>query len=146
MIRAIYLNGYTNDISACIDVRKAVYDKEYGEDAERDDRDRDAVHILLFDQDDNPIGTARLLFSMDERFEFGYLSVIEEARNEGNGDFIMHLIFDKAALSGAKYLVSSETDHRKEYFDRYGFEEIDGKLVLDLKKYYKEHSCHHTEQ
>ena len=33
MIRAIYLNGYTNDISACIDVRKAVHDKEYGEDA-----------------------------------------------------------------------------------------------------------------
>ena len=49
MVRAIYLNGYTNDISACIDVRKAVYDKEYGEDAGRDDRDRDAVHILLFE-------------------------------------------------------------------------------------------------
>ena len=143
MIRGIYLNGYTNDISDCIAVRETVYKNEYGESAGKDARDRDAVHILLFDQDDKAIGTVRLFFGMDGKFEFGYLSVLPEARNEGNADFIMHLMFDKAALSGAKYIFSPETGHCQKYFDRYGFEEKDGELFLDLKKYYKEHSCHH---
>ncbi len=143
LIRGVYLNGFTDDISECLKLRSSIYETEYGEIAGRDEKDRDAVHVLLYDSNDRPIAAVRLLFGMDGDFEFGYLCVVPDARNEGNADFVMHLIFDKAAVSGAKKLYTTEINHHKEYFDRYGFEEADGRLVLDLVRYYREHSCHH---
>lgn len=141
MIRGIYLNGFSDDISEGLNIRQSVYSQDFGINAGPDDDDKNAVHILLYDEKDEAAGYARLMFDMAGDFRFGYLSVLPEKRKDGLADFIMHMLFDKASISGAKRIVSEETDHNPEYFDRYGFEREGDKLVLDLKKYYAEHRC-----
>ena len=141
MIRGIYLNGFSDDISSGLAIRQRVYSEAFGEDAGPDEDDKNAVHILLYDEKDEASGYVRLMFDPAGDFRFGYLSVLPEKRNDGLADFIMHMMFDKASMSGAKRVVSDETGHNPEYFDRYGFEREGERLVLDLNSYYSQHRC-----
>lgn len=141
MIRGVYRNGYKDDISDCLKIRQSVYEREFQEKAERDEDDKNAVHILLYDEKNDPVGTARLCFDLSGDFRFNYLAVLPESRHKGNADFIMHMLFDRAAQSGAKRLVSNELNHNPEFFAHYGFLKWDGQLIMNLKEYFENHRC-----
>ena len=77
------------------------------------------------------------------KFKFDGLAVLPEFRKNGYGDFIMHMIFDKAYQSGAHYLVSNDIYHMPDYFKKYGFSIENNHLSLDLKQYFNTHKCCH---
>lgn len=143
MIRGVYLNGQLDDWQLCFDIRKKVFEDELKCSFERDSDDDMAIQLLLYGEKDTPVASARLVFDMDGAFDFGYLAVLPEERHKGYGDFLMHMIFDKARQCGADSLVSHDITHSVEYFKRYGFEIKENCIVLDLKKYYDTHKCCH---
>ncbi len=142
MIHGIYLNGYKDDIRPCLKIRENVYQNDFHVTETSDEKDKNAVHILLFNKDQIPAGTVRITYDMNGDFGLDRLAVLPEYRNDGLADFIMHMAFDKAVVSGARRLVSDETDHNPDFFKKYDFKLVDGRLVLDLREYYKNHSCH----
>ena len=96
MIRGIYLNGMTDDWKECLKIRRHVFMNELHCENVEDDLDSTSLHLLLYTGDNKPIGSARLVFDIDGYFQFDYLAVLKEERKNGYGDFIMHMIFDKA--------------------------------------------------
>lgn len=77
--------GVTQDIAACLALRRAVFIEEQGiaEADEIDDLDGKAVHLLAL-QNGRPLGTARLL-SKGRIGKIGRVCVLPEARGTGLG-------------------------------------------------------------
>ena len=75
----------TEDIAACIALRRAVFIEEQGiaEADEIDDLDGEAVHLLAV-QDGQPLGTARLLHK-GATGKIGRVCVLPQARGTGLG-------------------------------------------------------------
>lgn len=143
MIRGVYLNEIKDDLTACRTIQEKVFRDELGCAVRTDDKDELIIHLLLFDEREAAVGTARLIFDFDGLFRFDSLAVLPEARRNGYGDFLMHMIFDKAKQSGAKYLVSDEIGHQPDYFQKYGFEMKNHQMIMDLEKYFDTHKCCH---
>lgn len=144
MIRGVYLNEMKDDLKDCLDIRKKVFQDELGEyDIQSHNKEEMEIYLLLFDEQEIPVGTARLIFDFDGVFRFDSLAVLPEARNKGYGDFLMHMLLDKARQSGANYLVSEDIMHYPQYFNRYGFVINDNRMVLNLKEYFDTHKCCH---
>lgn len=80
----------TDDIAACLALRRAVFIEEQGiaEADEIDDLDGQAVHLLAR-QDGQPVGTARLL-SKGATGKIGRVCVLPQARGTGLGAALIH--------------------------------------------------------
>lgn len=143
MIRGVYLNGAIDDWTPCMDIRKNVFKEVYDCSVSEDDRDILAIQVLLYDENNQPAASARLMFDLDGVYQFDYLAVLEDARGQGYGDFVMHMILDKANQCGANYLASYDIEHSPEYFKRYGFEMREDHMILDLKEYFASRKCCH---
>ena len=150
MIRGVYLNTMNDDLSACKEIYHEVFKEiatgnnanieEWNKSGNTEDM---AIYLLLFNEDEIPVGTSRLIFDFDGMFKFDGLAVLSQFRKKGYGDFIMHMMFDKAYQSGAHYLVSDDIYHMPEYFEKYGFVIENQRMILDLKKYFNTHKCCH---
>ena len=149
MIRGVYLNTMNDDLSECRKIYYQVFGKTNNDDMnaeqwrENDNIEDMAIYLLLYNENEVPVGAARLIFDFDGMFKFDGLSVLPEYRKKGYGDFIMHMMFDKAYQSGAHYLVSDDVAHMPEYFKKYGFEIKNQRMILDLKAYFNTHKCCH---
>ena len=147
MIRGVYLNTMNDDLTACKRIHQEVFGSidnvEAASWSANDNAEDMAIYLLLFDENEIPVGTSRLIFDFDGMFKFDGLSVLPAFRKKGYGDFIMHMMFDKAYQSGAHYLVSNDVCHMPEYFEKYGFKIENQHLILDLKNYFNTHKCCH---
>ena len=146
MIRGVYLNTMNDDLSKCMKIYQDVFEEDMNENVEtwKNSNSEDmAIYLLLYNENEIPVGTARLIFDLDGVFKFDGLAVLPEFRKNGYGDFIMHMIFDKAYQSGAHYLVSNDIYHMPDYFKKYGFSIENNHLSLDLKQYFNTHKCCH---
>ena len=146
MIRGVYLNTMNDDLSKCMKIYQDVFEEDMNENVEtwKNSNSEDmAIYLLLYNENEIPVGTARLIFDFDGVFKFDGLAVLPEFRKNGYGDFIMHMIFDKAYQSGAHYLVSNDIYHMPDYFKKYGFSIENNHLSLDLKQYFNTHKCCH---
>ncbi len=143
MIRGLYLIGCQDDWHEVLDIRKKVYASEYGIEVEEDEEDAMAMQVILYDGQEKPIGSCRMIFDLDGAYQFDYLAVLPEERKNGYADFIMHMLFDKAKMCGAVSLESKELGHYQDYFKRYGFELKEDKISLDLNRYFNTHKCCH---
>ena len=102
-----------------------------------------AIYLLLYNENEIPVGTARLIFDFDGVFKFDGLAVLPKFRKNGYGAFIMHMIFDQAYQRGAPYLISNDIYPMPDYFTKYGFSIDNTHLSLDLKQYFNTHKCCH---
>lgn len=146
MIRGLYLNTMNDDLSECMQIYQNVFKDEKNDNLvawDENKKDDMAIYLLLYNEKEIPVGTARLIFDFDGIFRFDGLAVLPEFRKNGYGDFIMHMIFDKAYQSGAHFLISDDIYHMPEYFEKYGFTIENQRLMLDLKKYFNTHKCCH---
>lgn len=84
----------TDDLATCHALRRAVFIDEQGvaEADEMDDRDGDAIHLLLFDQGE-AVGTARILISGDCG-KIGRVCLLPEARGQGFGTALIRAAVD----------------------------------------------------
>lgn len=92
------------DISKAIEVRKQVFVEEQNIplEIELDDIDAISTHVVLFDDNEKPVGTGRV-YPVDEGIcMIGRVSVLKECRRKGYGDFAVRILMDYAFRHGAK--------------------------------------------
>ena len=86
----------TDDIDACLAIRREVFIDEQGvpEAEEIDDLDAGAIHLLARDDQGRPMGTARLLV-LDGTGKIGRVAVRKPARGTGLGAALIRASMDE---------------------------------------------------
>lgn len=113
----------TDDIDACLAIRREVFIDEQGvpEAEEIDDLDAGAIHLLARDDDGAPMGTARLLV-LDQTGKIGRVAVRRPARGTGLGSALIRASVDELrARPGITRLKLSAQTHVIPFYERFGF-------------------------
>lgn len=113
----------TDDIDACLAIRREVFIDEQGvpEAEEIDDLDAGAIHLLALDDKGQPLGTARLLLQ-GETGKIGRVAVRKCARGTGLGARLMEAAINELrAMPGISRLKLSAQVHVIPFYERFGF-------------------------
>ena len=113
----------TDDLDACLAIRREVFIDEQGvpEAEEIDDLDAGAIHLLARDDQGRPMGTARLLV-LDGTGKIGRVAVRKAARGTGLGAALIRASMDElCALPGITRLKLSAQTHVIPFYERFGF-------------------------
>jgi predicted GNAT family N-acyltransferase len=112
----------TNDLAACLALRRTVFIEEQSvpEDREIDDLDGGAIHLLAT-HENGPIGSARILLDGDTG-KIGRVCVLAPARDTGLGAALIRaaldVLRDRPGIARAK--LSSQT-HALGFYEKLGF-------------------------
>ncbi len=112
----------TRDIAACRTLRRVVFIAEQGvsEADEVDDLDDVALHLLAV-QDDQPMGTARLIVQGDT-VKVGRVCVLAAQRGQGLGAALMRAAVATArGLPGVARVKLGAQTHALGFYERLGF-------------------------
>ena len=85
--------GLTNSPDARL-IRQSVFVEEQGFEYEFDDIDETALHLVLYDENDNPCATGRLFF--DDCMKIGRIAVMKEYRGQSLGSEVIVILEEKA--------------------------------------------------
>lgn len=106
-----------------------VFEQGFSEDLEFDDIDSIAHHVVMYSDNNLPIGVARLFGEGDE-YHIGRVCVDSDYRGKGLGGLLMKTIETKALLLGVKTLCLSAQVESKGFYQSLGYIPI-GDIYLD---------------
>jgi ElaA protein len=111
----------TDDLEACLALRRTVFVEEQGvpEELERDDHDATALHLLAT-LDGRPVGTARLLVKGDTG-KIGRVCVLPEARGAGVGAALIRAAVEDLRGLGLRQAKLGSQVHAIPFYERLGF-------------------------
>lgn len=124
--------GLTNSPDARV-IRQSVFVEEQGFEYEFDDIDETALHLVLYDENDNPCATGLLFF--DGCMKIGRIAVMKEYRGQSLGSEVIAILEEKALELGANHIELSAQIQAKDFYKKLGYTEI-GEI-------YKEEFCPH---
>lgn len=111
-------------------IRTEVFIKEQGFKNEFDDKDADALHLVLF-ADGAPAATGRLMQGNEEKtFIIGRVAVLKKYRGLGLGSILVGVLEDKAKKLGGKNIGLSAQCRAKEFYEKMGYS-AQGETYLD---------------
>lgn len=114
--------GPTQDIAACLELRRIVFmvEQNVSEDEERDGKD-DIAHHILARQDGTPVGCARILID-GHTGKIGRVCVLAEARGTGLGQVIMAACLEHLKpIPGIRRAVLGAQTHALGFYENLGF-------------------------
>lgn len=133
MVKGIYL-VQGEDIRIPLAIREQVFIREQGvlPEEEYDEWDAKAIHALAFNDDGEPVGTARLTLDDDGQFHIGRVAVLAAERRKGYGDFLVRMLIDRAFLCGAHEVYIGAQDAAIPFYETIGFT-VCGEGYLDAR-------------
>lgn len=111
-------------------VRSEVFMKEQGFEHEFDDIDARAVHLVIYGEDGQGVGAARLFDDEPGCYHIGRLSVLKANRGQGLGAVMMRLLEEKARALGASRLVLSAQCRVRGFYEALGYRAV-GDVYMD---------------
>lgn len=131
MIRGKFLTS-KDDTRAVMAIRHKVFVEEQGYAAEEevDIYDQMAIYGLVFDLDDRPAGTARLIMTEDNKPTIGRVCVLKEARGQGLGDLLMRMMLYRVVEMQLPEVYVGSQMPVVEFYKRYGLKPV-GDIYLD---------------
>ncbi len=105
-------------------IRKAVFIDEQKFKNEFDDIDNTAIHLVIFDDKEKAVGTARMFKTDDKTVCFGRIAILKEERKNHYGSFILKELERKAKEMGYKKIELSAQERIKDFYKKNGYTEI----------------------
>jgi len=124
----ISLVNWNDRSEVLIYIRHEVFVKEQNVplDLEIDGLDYECYHVLAFDKENNPVGTARMM----KDGHIGRVAVLKKQRGLGIGLMMMNKLMEKAGSLGIKEICLDAQVNVIEFYKRQGFNEI-GEVFMD---------------
>lgn len=115
----ILITDWGSDQRRLSQIRRTVFIEEQGvpEELEWDDDDAAAVHLLAVDNDEMPIGCARLL----PDGHIGRMAVLQPWRGKGVGRALLQKSLELARAQGHSIVRLSAQTHAAAFYGRHGF-------------------------
>ena len=113
---------WAQDRNALSNLRRLVFivEQKVPQEEEWDGKDEDAWHWLATDNEDNPIGTARLLASG----QIGRMAVLDDYRGLKVGQAMLEQAVDKARRLGFANVYLNAQSHALGFYQKAGFEAV----------------------
>ncbi len=133
MIRGKYLEGATDDLSVCFYIRREVFVKEQhvSETEEFDSEDMQCGHYLIYNEDDIPVSTGRLIRVDQTHFKIGRVATLKEYRHKGYAEFLMLALIEKARSLGALEISLLAQLTAIRFYEKCGFTVADEAIIMD---------------
>lgn len=111
----------TNDLKACLAIRRAVFIEEQSvpEELERDEHDASAVHFLGV-LNGSPVGTARIVVKEDAA-KIGRVAVLKEARGTRQGQALIKACVGWARQNGCARAILGAQVEALGFYEKLGF-------------------------
>lgn len=118
------------DIKICHELREIIFIKEQNVpiSVEKDSKDNIAIHFLLFNDEDIPIGVGRVVADNDKAI-IGRVAILKEYRGNGAGFFLMQNIINYSRNHGFKKIVLSAQEHALDFYKKLNFEIISDRYI-----------------
>lgn len=118
-------DGTNPEIILALEIRRQVFVEEQQIDPtlEADDYDFIAWHILALD-DDNPVGTARLITLDALTVKIGRVAVLQEYRGRGIAQQMMHMLLEYAKHKGFSEAVVDSQVEAIGFYLKLGFKPV----------------------
>jgi predicted GNAT family N-acyltransferase len=116
---SVRLADWQLDAPALRDIREAVFVREQNVpvELEWDEFDVGCVHLIAFNPEGSPIGTARLLLNGT----VGRMAVLKEWRGKGVGHALIHYLLEEVEKRGIMQLVLHAQIHAIGFYEGFGF-------------------------
>lgn len=106
-------------------IRVAVFMNEQGFKEEFDETDNDAVHLVLYSEDETPIATCRLFPNKEmNAYTLGRLAVIKKYRGKGIGSVMVGEAEKYIKSKGGKGIVLHAQCRAVQFYTKSGFTEF----------------------
>lgn len=106
------------------EIRKQVFGEElgYSDELNFDGLDEEALHAVVYLDAayTEPAAVGRLIITEDG-YKIGRIAVKREARKHGYGDFIVHMLVDKAFQAGAEKVIVGARPEAVMFYKKIGF-------------------------
>lgn len=140
MIRGKFLNGYTDNLEECFEVRRKVFMEEQNisEEDELDGMDEKCGHYIVYNEADIPVSTGRLIRVSDDVFKIGRVATLKEHRHKGYAEFLMLALIEKARSLGAKEIILYAQIPAAPFYEKCGFKKESDEIYMDAEiEHYK---------
>lgn len=105
-------------------IRKQVFGEELGypDELNFDGLDEEALHAVAYLDKDatKPAAVGRLILT-EAGYKIGRIAVAKEARKSGYGNFIVHMLVDKAFQAGAETVIVGARPEAVMFYKKIGF-------------------------
>jgi len=106
-------------------IRKEVFIKEQGFTTEFDDIDKNAVHLVLFEENDKPVATCRIFKDCEQDvYVLGRLAVIKEYRGKKLGSSLINEAERYVKEKGGKCIILHAQKRASDFYKKAGFNEF----------------------
>jgi len=95
------------------------WDKPRG--SERDEKDAEAYHVMVVDQDDNIIGVGRVHFNSETESQVRYMAVKDEWAQKGIGSLILTTLEQYAKSQGANKIMLYARENAIDFYLKRGY-------------------------
>jgi len=115
----IRLGDWRTQRDAALPIRWEVFVEEQGvpPELEQDEADASAVHAVLYNGGDRPLGTGRL----SAAGKIGRLAVLKPHRGRGHGDRLLHALMAEALRRGLDRVTLAAQIQAIPFYERHGF-------------------------
>ncbi|MCM1193046.1 MAG: GNAT family N-acetyltransferase [Butyrivibrio sp.] len=116
---------YENLPDCAMEIRRAVFVEEQGFQDEFDETDKEAVHFVVFDEDETPAATCRV-FRNEERdgYILGRFAVMKKYRGKNVGSALVEEAERYVRLQGGKDIVLHAQCQAAGFYKKSGFTEF----------------------
>lgn len=133
MIRGKFLNGYVDDLSQCYNIRRKVFIEEQNvpEAEEFDSLDTVSGHYLIYNEDECPVATGRLVKVSNECFQIGRVATLKEYRHKGYAMFLLLSMMEKVRSLGGKEIILLSQITAIDFYKKAGFFVDSDEIIMD---------------
>ncbi len=133
MIRGKFLIGYTDDLSECFNIRRRVFVEEQNisESEEFDGADEQCGHYIVYNEQDIPVATGRLIRVSDDVFQIGRVATLKEHRHKGYAEFLMLSLLEKARSLGGREVDLIAQLPAVKFYEKCGFAVDGDEIIMD---------------
>lgn len=129
---------WTNDLNSdtyrdALQVRKEVFVEEQSIDIniEIDKYESDCLHMVGYDESNNPIYTARLLALTPNAAKLQRVAIVKAYRGTGLGRELMAAVEEKARQENFSQIILGAQKHATGFYEALGYQPMDAPEYLD---------------
>lgn len=133
MIRGKFLVGAVDDLRECFDIRRKVFIEEQHvpENEEFDGEDIACGHYIIYNEEDIPVATGRLVCVDQDHYKIGRVATLRPYRHKGYAEFLMLSMVEKVrALGGAEITLLAQLPAIG-FYEKCGFRVVSDEIIMD---------------